>query len=283
MTNNIHLVIVHPGPAHMDELTALALALNSYPMIKRIERRDPTPEELEDPTVLVLDVGRVLDAEKLNFDHHQFERGTLECAASLLAKHLGYHDDLVKKPWYQTTIFMDCRGPFATAKKYGVEIDVVRAFSSPITGYFLRQFGDQESIFEDSWIFQFIKGFGADIIADIGDRRERLALLRKKAEIVSVKGIKVIFFTEDVENPPFAMEDFREENGGDAGISVSCDERGSGFSLFRFEDHPKVDFTKVKDDVRIAFAHANGFLATTKDLLEKKDIIQILETAILDY
>src|SRR5688572_6524143 len=90
-------IITHGGVnAHPDEYLAVAFAANKYG-ITDVERRNPTPEELKDPRVMVIDVGGnpdVSDAEaaKLNnFDHHQWpfkERADHESSLPLVVKHI---------------------------------------------------------------------------------------------------------------------------------------------------------------------------------------------------
>ena len=70
-------IVVHGGRAHLDDVMACALAmcrkgpasqddgiqeiLAKEWITTPIYRRDPTPDELADPTILVLDVGRKLE------------------------------------------------------------------------------------------------------------------------------------------------------------------------------------------------------------------------------
>jgi len=64
-------VITHNGPYHADDV--LAVAFLKYYAVKKIiwvERRQPTPEELDNPLVFVLDIGGIYNPSKKNFDHH---------------------------------------------------------------------------------------------------------------------------------------------------------------------------------------------------------------------
>ena len=85
---NIKYVVIHKGDAHRDEFLALGIALHSGLIDKDTPtyREDLTPVDLKDPRILVLDVGREHSPIHNNFDHHQLDRGTLECAMSLIAK-----------------------------------------------------------------------------------------------------------------------------------------------------------------------------------------------------
>jgi len=67
-------VITHTGLFHADDCMCIALAaLQVLPTDRpmRVARRNPTEAELDDPTILVLDVGGRYEPKKLNYDHHQ--------------------------------------------------------------------------------------------------------------------------------------------------------------------------------------------------------------------
>jgi uncharacterized UPF0160 family protein len=68
---NYRLIIVHPGVFHADD--ALAVAILFFVVGRRlpVERRNPTDEELDDPEVIVVDVGGRFDVRTRCFDHHQ--------------------------------------------------------------------------------------------------------------------------------------------------------------------------------------------------------------------
>lgn len=63
-------IVTHPGKFHADELFAVAY-LRECGCTAPMSRRVPTPEDLANPWVLVLDIGGVYDPCSLNFDHHQ--------------------------------------------------------------------------------------------------------------------------------------------------------------------------------------------------------------------
>ena len=72
MVMKAQLIITHPGSAHFDEVTAIGLILAvNADTVFRIERREPTQEELNNPDIWVVDVGDQYEPETRNFDHHQ--------------------------------------------------------------------------------------------------------------------------------------------------------------------------------------------------------------------
>jgi uncharacterized UPF0160 family protein len=75
------LIITHAGSAHFDEVTAISLILALFPDENFcIERREPSQDELEDPSIWVIDTGNRHEPEKRNFDHHQ----SLDCPAGFV-------------------------------------------------------------------------------------------------------------------------------------------------------------------------------------------------------
>jgi hypothetical protein len=53
------------------------------------------------------------------------------------------------------------------------------------------------------------------------------------------------------------------------------DSRGEGFGLARFNDHPRIDFTRVESAGDVHFAHNSGFLCKTSatELERLKEIL----------
>jgi len=68
--SGIRIAITHPGIFHADDVSTWAY-LRLLGLACPLERRVPTAEEIEDPTVLVFDIGGLHDPKKLVFDHHQ--------------------------------------------------------------------------------------------------------------------------------------------------------------------------------------------------------------------
>jgi uncharacterized UPF0160 family protein len=68
----IKKAVTHPGIFHADDVFAAAiLRLKTGEPMLIIERRNPTQEDLDDPSIVVFDVGGQFDPVKNNYDHHQ--------------------------------------------------------------------------------------------------------------------------------------------------------------------------------------------------------------------
>lgn len=294
-------IIVHGGNAHLDDVVSCALALvdrawgylerNEVPVEDALskacegvvmERREPTAEELEDPHVLVLDVGGRYEPGKNDFDHHQLPNGTKESAMSLFAASIGlpngnfdgtaeyvpgspeYPGDSLASfledayPWFRTRVALDACGPFATAKGKLVRWAVVEQFLGPLEDVVLKVFGDAELEAR------------VDVVMTLAEM-----ILRRHAAWARVAST-VKYHHPHWADGEFTLADFTKADPADAeacsdmftryvsGVAVFHDNRGEGLALLRLRDDPRIDFTKVKDDPEVAFCHSGGFIVKTK-------------------
>jgi len=262
--------VTHKGKAHRDEVLAVGLALYAgvITLTTKVFRRDPTPEELEDPEVLVLDVGERHDPGRQCFDHHQLPRGTRDCALSLLASHLQvkgrepltFHELWSDRPWYRFTVGLDSLGPFVVAKELGLE-ELPPELNSPFELTILDA-AENSSEFDEVvklMAFQTIGGRVEDALK----MRDRLTWLQQNAELLVINGVNILLIGAD---DTFGVNEYRSRllaEGVEIAASVSHDDRGTGFALYRFADHPRVDFSRIEGDTGVLFAHKGGFIAKT--------------------
>jgi len=263
-TNIIHRIITHPGNAHRDDFLSVCIALARNPTMT-VFRREPTNEELNGPEVLVLDVGMRHEPELNNFDHHQLERNApAACALSMYVEYLGLSDSFALQAWYETTKTLDAKGPFATAKelelnKFPFEL------MSPTEDILLDMFSEYSNErVADSTLLYLMKEIGARML------RKVLALSKEYAEAFA----KVRNFTvRDVEmlvwenkHSSTSMTLLQRKEFSEAAISICPDDRGPGWILYRYNDHPRVDFFPLDDKEDIVFAHKGGFIAKTQQM-----------------
>jgi len=266
-------LIVHAGNAHMDEVLAAALASQKYP-ITSIERRNPTYEELDDPTILILDVGEMYEPALLNFDHHQLVDSD-ECAFTLLARHI-YGDEYYAfskvNAWMRWYAMMDTQGPTKVASAMGTTPDVLRESRSPVDMFLLDMFEE-----DPMSTIPILKKLGAHINTRYKETREAIDWIHDNSEVMTVKGVNfLIVSTAKVVDKYLttACEELRAAIHG----SVSKDPRGAGLALYRLDDHPCIDFTLIKDHPSITFAHSGGFIAKTTAL--DANITELLASAV---
>ena len=270
-------IVVHAGQAHRDEVIACGIAMSIHGPLD-IYRRDPTEAELDDPNVLVLDVGGRHEPLKGNFDHHQLPRDSAPaCAYTMYAEHVGVSDVLSLRKWYSVGAMMDSKGPFATAKSLGLEKFPFELTAGPIEGQFMVAFEGSDRILTSNLLGQFICLMGIGMVSSAKEYAAKLALLKMMAEKHLVKGQEVLVFpTSDIEG----SQEIRDAHFPEAAVSLSWDDRGKGWSLYRFNDAPCVDFSVLEGDPAIMFAHKGGFIAKTAGRLPLDEVLKLVERAI---
>lgn len=274
----MYKIIAHPGSAHKDDFMAVSVLLASLEDAV-VYRREPSPEDLDDPRTYVVDVGMEYAPEKHNFDHHQDR--ALPCAFHLVMQHLGQHEAAMQMfVWYPHMSMMDVRGPYKTAEHLGIDASVIFASSSPIDGYILSRFSRLSQLDSQDLLYQFMQALGRDLLGMIERKMERLERLKKEARVVAVKHYKAIA-CEINDSPKLAMELYlRHLDNKRVVMSITPSNRGEGWELLRLDDHAAVDFLRIADHPEIRFVHANGFLAKTRTRLPLEQVIELAGKAV---
>ena len=266
----INQIVTHPGGAHKDEVLACSVLLALYPV--PIFRREPTEEDLADPRTCVVDVGHRHEPERSNFDHHQFPRDHRPtCALSLVLDFLGVYEDAVRFcDWLEPAEWLDCRGPVTTAEWLGVERDVLTRLNSPVDVTLLRRFARENTLRSGDVLWEWMRMIGEDLLDYLKTLRSRLEKIGEHAELweLQAKGdsFRVLFMprTDPLpDEPSFGLGRFIESQGwadSTAGL-IYPDRRGSGYGLSRFNDDPRLNFTRIEAQPDVHFAHKQGFVA----------------------
>ena len=268
----IHTLLTHPGGAHKDDVLAICLlaAKTGAPVVRRM----PSPEDLADPGVAIVDVGGEHAPERNNFDHHHLPREHAPtCALSLVLAHLGlYEDGLRFLPWLETAEWFDARGPNRTAEHLGVPRRVMDQLSSPVDGTLMRHFSRCATLSPDEPLYAFMRLVGQDLLDELAAIRVRLDHVRTHGVRWSIpvgdEVIEALFLPRRDPLPDEAsgaVQAYIELNGlaDTIAVIVYPDRRGSGYGLQRYEDHPRLDFALVEGEVDVHFAHTTGFLCKT--------------------
>jgi len=304
-------IVTHGGRPHLDDAMSCALAMcrkgpasqdDGIPELLSknwgtlpIYRRDPTPDELADPTVLVLDVGRKLEPGFSNFDHHQLDRSDCRCAMRLLAGHIRvpYKDETGRYqtfaeflprifPWWETAVMFDQQGPFNAAKAHGLDWEDVRPFIGPLAEVYLEQFADERI---SPWtrghlIYKTLACWVNNKITSHFDVVHNLRWGRVgDVEVLDLTSCDHRAAAGIAESGAFTTI------GAHSGVAVFVarprregeDWYNTGLTLVRIGNDMRVDFTKVKNDQQVRFAHAGGFLAQMRDrdLNEARRLIKV--------
>lgn len=266
----MHTIITHPGGSHKDDLLAVCVlaSIHGCP----IERREPTPAELNDPNVAIVDIGGSHDPARSNFDHHHFPREhPPTCALSLVLDHLGlYKDALQFCDWLETAEWFDSRGPKRTGEWLGVPRRAISQLNSPIDMTLLRRFAQMTRLEPSDPLYAFMKMVGDDLLEYLRVARERLDYTAKHVErwTVGPDKIETLFMPRAdgaTDEPSAMLGSYIRANKLDGIIAaiVYPDRRGDGFGIGRYEDHPKLDFSRVENEPDVHFAHKSGFMCKT--------------------
>lgn len=266
MTTKTNLIVTHPGGAHFDEVTAIALVLATDKGQFKIERRLPEQSELDDPSMWVIDTGRQYKPERRNFDHHQ-DAG-LAASFVLVARHLGLEDTLSVMSWWHFKDSVDRVGPVRSSKLFGAGDDLVNR--NPVEIWFADAFAS-----EPETCVAMLRSYGAHLIDQARLLKTQVDFWKSSRRLVIAGVPAVIGETRESSG----LEEFRRQEPQPPDIVISLDRQGEGWRLFRFDGAP-VDFTLISGRPEIEFAHKSGFLAKTKEKLPEELVISLVARAV---
>lgn len=265
-------LLTHPGSAHKDEFLACCVLLALHPV--PIVRREPTASDLSDPQIAVVDVGHEHDPARNNFDHHQLPKDHAPtCSLSLVLQHLGIYADARQFcDWLEPAEWFDCRGPISTAKFLGVDRNALPKLNSPIDITLLRRFALADRIEPTAPLWAIMHMIGEDLLDYVRTLRTRLDFIAQHAQVWELvlggKPAQILFLprTDPLpDEPSMGLERYIEAQNlaGKIVGTVAPDRRSTGYGLSRFQDNPRLDFTRIADAPGVHFAHARGFVAKT--------------------
>lgn len=262
-------IITHDGNAHFDEFLALSLIIAHYQNNDfEIERREPSEAELKDPDIWVVDIGHHYEPELKNFDHHQ--DSTLGASFVLIAEYLKLEEALKNAPWWEFKDKIDRRGDYKVAAEIG--IDSLVPLNSPLENYIIELFKDDPNSIQN-----LMKSFGAMLIENTNRLKEQIAFWSKCKQKM-IKG-KLVLIGETADTG--GSEQYSEKQKIPPAIRVCYDSRGEGWSISTLKDAPGIDFYVLDGNDKVKFAHKNGFIAKTKKRIPLKEVLKLVERAII--
>jgi hypothetical protein len=276
--------VTHPGGAHKDDFLAVCVLIARVQA--PVERRVTTKEDEEDREIALVDIGGVHDPERSNFDHHHFPREhPPTCALSLVLQHLGlYEDALMFCDWLKPAEWFDSRGPNQTAEFLGIDRSVIAQLNSPIDVTLLRRFARARELKAGEPLYEVMRFIGEDLLEFIQTARRRLDKTASVARMwtmeLSGQPRKVAFLPRDesaMDEPSASLSRYVRALGlKDVIALVYPDRRGEGYGITRYEDHPKLDFSRVEGEADVHFAHTTGFMCKTSAREEARlqDLVQ---------
>jgi hypothetical protein len=265
-------IITHPGGAHKDDFLACCLLAHQHRA--PITRREPSPEDLNDPHTAVVDVGGIHDPNLQNFDHHQFPRDHPPvCALTLVLQSLdAYEDAVLLCDWLPTTEYLDTRGPNETARWLGIDREVLSKLNSPIDLALLSRFEKSVTLVPGEPLWEIMNFIGEDLLGYLRIMRLRLDYLADRVvlwEIDAPHGkFEALFLPRSNHSDgdsSMGLGRYLQKIGKDDSVRalVYPDRRGEGYGLSRFNDHPSLDLSKLEAEADVHFAHVRGFIAKT--------------------
>jgi hypothetical protein len=99
--------------------------------------------------------------------------------------------------------------------------------------------------------------------------QEALGFLDSHLEVIEVAGVSGFMLREDAPEGAKAyvtkgLDIIRDRQEVKAAWLMMNDDRGTGLMLYRYADHPRVDFSRLEGKEGIVFAHKGGFIAKTE-------------------
>lgn len=279
LLNGVRGILTHGGNMHMDDFLSVALALQ---LIDRnrldkgqiyLRRGVPEPGELADPSVLVFDIGMLHEPERLNFDHHGLDYTTSSFRLFLEAIDL-WEKFAMAHPWADRIASIDHNGPRVWAWESGVPEAILPSLISPVEAA-VKALGSGG--FESPGMLDILDLVGKHCINEVlGMEKAMMDIERREKELVTPGGLRGVLYEGSVKKScfPAAFNYLAKKKGWH--FSVTHDDRGIGWAIFRFDNCIKLDFKRLEGRPDILFTHRSGFLAKTKnrdvdlsDLIEK--------------
>jgi len=266
----IHTIITHPGSSHKDEFLACAVLLHYYPV--EIIRKEPSPEELSDSRIAVLDIGHQHEPEHSNFDHHQFPGDHVPtCSLSLVLQHLGLYEDAHRFcEWLEPLEWFDSKGAIATSRWLDISYDAIRKLNSPIDVTLLKWFSSANHWIPGDPLWVVMQKIGSDLVRYLNTMHARMEFISQHHQIWECHSGKetyrVLFMprTDPLPaDPSLGLGLFMDQHSTQLHGLIYPDSRGQGYGLSRYNDFPGLDFNRISAESDVHFSHARGFLAKT--------------------
>lgn len=251
MKNEFYIkrIVTHNGQTHSDDFLATAILAHKFNVtIHRVS--SVSKEELEDNSIIVVDVGGKYEPEKNNFDHHQ----DLNIPCSLILVLNKFFPNIKVNDIDELRFIDDWDriGPHATQIKWNIKLPEFRDIISDII---LDIFSKKEVIYPETRLHDTIKEIGKIFLEKLVIQNDFITNA-KNAEIFKIKDLKIVKLNKNI---PIR---FIKKIHPDVAIVVKPNQRvKDALTLTRVDDNPRVDFKRIKDNNSVYFVHPNGFMA----------------------
>lgn len=258
----IKRIITHGGTAHADDFLAVAILLTKFPKaeVLRVDTIDSIDDESE---AIFIDIGGKFDNEVF-FDHHHDKN--LPASLTLVIQRF-FPEIPVDLDELRFINDWDTKGPIATQKIWNLRLP---EFRDPIAEMVLRLFSKATIIKPGDFLHEMLKEIGKEFLNMLREQSEFINEA-KRAEVLTVKGLKVVKLDTTV---PIRFI----KKVHDVAVVIQPNQRVQGaVTLTRVDDHPRVDFNRLRNKVPTHFIHPNGFMA----VVDPEHIDKALELAIV--
>ncbi|TFG12205.1 MAG: hypothetical protein EU535_06480 [Promethearchaeota archaeon] len=279
------IIITHPGSAHLDDFLSTCLVLYRARDIEEVHRREPTQEEINDPSIWKLDVGDKHEPDLRCYDHHQYAMN--DCTLSLLLKGWDLLDKaLTVHTWLKIVIANDVGGAKEVTKILNVSYTTLEYLDSYVERKILELFEKKKKFTRQNALFSLMKIIGQKFFIEIDEYFTLKEELEGKIEFLRIKDVPIVSCYKDVKFSRMLLrllnekkrEVFQDEKGG---IAIYPNTRPPGtIALSRYHDDKRVDFTRISHYEKVTFAHPKGFFASL-DPLSDYELEQYLKDAII--
>lgn len=270
----VKVIITHPGRAHMDDMLSAAVACSLVNRaggeIAPVLRKIPTPAEITDPECLLLDIGQVSSPELMTFDHHHLSEDAGDtCALKEFITAMGLWEAFIlTHPWAERVVIIDACGPNEFGERFGIPAETMVKMTSPSDKALLSLMASSSSISLESFLYSALGVLGEFILNTLLDFGCTIEDIKENAEeMVTPGGIRGVLYRDTASSPSFppASRFLAIRRGWD--FCVSRDDRGVGWSIYRFSESSGLDLSRAKEHPGVSFAHKRGFLAKTNSIM----------------
>jgi len=270
-------ILIDRNTRRIGDFYAACLLLKRFPQISRITLGSLSDREDRD---IVIGLGGRFEPSDctMAFDTPRTHRNCASNPLGLILTYLGYYDTASYVwPWLYPLELREAHGPSALVEHLNCGHEVPAKLASPMEAAMLERFLNHASIMEADVLFHEMLSFGEFLIGQLIAAEAIDQWVDSMHAMIQVGDIHVLWIPSI---PPAPIEQavnrLMLRSHPEAACSVIPDQKGTGWTFFRFAfHHAKLDFTRVQRN-EVCFCNQNGSLLKTRDRFnsaEDKDLI----------
>jgi hypothetical protein len=181
-----------------------------------------------------------------------------------------YEDAKLFCDWLEAAEWFDSRGPVKTAEWLGVPREAISRLNSPIDVTFLRRFARASRMESGEVLYEAMRFIGDDLLEFLKGARHRIQATEKLARVWQLdspsQSFQALFLPRSKqipEEPSATLARYARAKEMDVAALVYPDRRGNGYGMARLDDHPRLDFSRIREEIDVHFAHVSGFMCKT--------------------